>query len=110
MNGSDIGYFDDATFKLKGKTGFTLRNLKTTTSPSAITVEYDINTHYTEEGGTIFYAFYDASGRFIKMEKEAVSSATAHITKTFSKVDFASMKVFVWDNLGGLVPYSNVIE
>ncbi|MBR2973735.1 MAG: carbohydrate binding domain-containing protein [Clostridia bacterium] len=110
MTGTDIGYFDDATFGIKGKTGYTLRNLKTTASESSITVEYDINSHFTEEGGTIIYVFYDADGRYLKMEKEAAAFTGAHITRTFDKVDFASMKVFVWDNLGGLIPYSNVIE
>lgn len=110
MNGADTGYFDDVTFKLKGKTGYTLRNLKTSTSDSSITVEYDINSHFTEDGGTVIYVFYDADGRMLTIEKEAAAFGGAHITRTFDKVDFASMKIFVWDSLGGMLPYSNVIQ
>ncbi len=109
--GDAIGYFDDASFKLVSeKGGYTLRNLKTTVGESSITVEYDVTNHFTEYGGTVIYAFYDADGRFIKFEKETASFDSLHITKTFDKVDFANVKVFVWDSLGGLVPYSNMIE
>ncbi|MBR3576703.1 MAG: hypothetical protein IKL42_04790, partial [Clostridia bacterium] len=110
MNGADTGYFDDVSFKLKGRTGYTLRNLKTSTSDSSITVEYDINSHFTEDGGTVIYVFFDADGRLLTMEKESAAFGGAHITRTFDKVNFASMKIFVWDSLGGMLPYSNVIQ
>ena len=108
---SVIGYVDDISFRIKPeKTGYTLRNLSYSSTDTAITVEYDVTNHFTESGGTVFYVFYDANGRFVKMEKEDAAFDNIHITKTFNKVDFASMKVFIWDSLGGMVPYSNMIE
>ncbi|MBR2472297.1 MAG: carbohydrate binding domain-containing protein, partial [Clostridia bacterium] len=108
---SVIGYVDDISFRIKPeKTGYTLRNLSYLSTDTAITVEYDVTNHFTESGGTVFYVFYDANGRYLKMEKEDAAFDNIHITRTFGKVDFASMKVFIWDSLGGMVPYSNVIE
>ena len=106
-----IGYFDDASFRIKSdKPGYVLRNLETTVTETNVTVNYDVTNNLTESGGTVFYIFYDADGRFVKMEKETAAFDTLHVTRTFDIVDFTSMKVFVWDSLGGLIPYSNMIE
>ena len=109
--GDAIGYFDDATFNpVSDKAGYTLRNLTTTVDGSTVTVEYDVTNHFTEDGGTVIYAFYDAEGRFVKFEKEDAVFDSIHITRTFDNADFASVKVFIWDALGSLVPFSNTIE
>ncbi|MBR3576363.1 MAG: hypothetical protein IKL42_03055, partial [Clostridia bacterium] len=76
----------------------------------SVTVEYDVTNHFTEAGGTVFYIFYNADGRYLKMEKEDAAFDNIHMTRTFDKADFASMKVFIWDSLGGMIPFSNVIE
>lgn len=110
MNGNDIGYFDDVSFKLKAKTGYTLRNLDVESTNSAVTVEYDVANHFTEDGGVVIYAFYNSDGSLITTESENAVFESPHVTKTFSKVDFTSMKVFIWNSLGGLIPYSNVLE
>ena len=113
MGGSPsvIGYVDDISFRVNPeKTGYTLRNLSYAASDTSITVEYDVTNHFTEDGGTVIYAFYDADGRFVKMEKETAAFDSLHVTKTFNKIDFASVKVFIWNAIGGLIPYSNMIE
>ena len=114
MKGSSadiIGYFDDVSVRVKPeKTGYTLRNLTYSSSDDSVTVEYDVTNHFTEAGGTVFYIFYNADGRYLKMEKEDAAFDGIHITRTFDKADFASMKVFIWNSLGGMIPLSNVIE
>ena len=109
---SDVaGYVDDASFRVQPeKTGYTLRNLSYSSDASSITVEYDVTNHFTESGGTVIYVFYDAAGRFVKMEKEDAAFDNIHMTKTFEKADFASMKVFIWNSIGGMLPLSNMIE
>ncbi|MBR2471246.1 MAG: hypothetical protein IKB55_01045, partial [Clostridia bacterium] len=97
-------------YKITPKTGYTLSNLETSSTATSVTVEYDVAKHNAEEGGTVIYSFYDTQGRFVKMEKEPANFSSEHISRTFDKVDFASMKIFIWDALGGLIPYSNVIE
>ncbi|MBR2973382.1 MAG: hypothetical protein IKC41_04115 [Clostridia bacterium] len=97
-------------YKITPKTGYTLSNLQTSSTETSVTVEYDVAKHITEEGGIIIYAFYDLLGRFVKMEKEDAAFDNIHMTRTFDKADFASMKVFIWDSLGGMIPFSNVIE
>ncbi|MBR3576579.1 MAG: hypothetical protein IKL42_04150, partial [Clostridia bacterium] len=97
-------------YKIKAKTGYTLSNLEASSSDTSISVEYDVAKHDAEEGGTVIYAFYAEDGRFVKMEKEDADFSSEHISRTFNKVDFDSMKIFIWDSLGGLIPYSNVIE
>ncbi|MBR3576362.1 MAG: carbohydrate binding domain-containing protein [Clostridia bacterium] len=106
-----VGYVDDISFRVKPeKTGYTLRNLSYSSNDTAITVEYDVTNHFTESGGTVFYIFYDADGRYVKMEKEDAVFNNIHMSRTFDKIDFTSMKVFIWDSLGGMIPYSNAIE
>ncbi|MBR2973381.1 MAG: hypothetical protein IKC41_04110, partial [Clostridia bacterium] len=114
MKGSSadiIGYFDDVSVRVKPtKTGYTLRNLTYSSSDNSVTVEYAVTNHFTEDGSTVIYAFYDADGRFTKMEKETAIFDNIHISRTFDKGDCSSVKVFIWDSVSGMKPCSNMIE
>ncbi len=96
----------------KIKKGYTLRNLTASSTNKSVTVEYDVTNNLTE-GGTVIYAFYDAQGRFVKMKTEAAAfeGGTAHIKKIFNEeIDFASMKVFIWNSVTGMTSLSDMIE
>jgi len=92
--------------------GYTLSNLTTSSTEKSVTVECDVTNNLTA-GGTVIYSFYDADGRLLTMKTADAPSVggTTHITKTIDiEKKFAKIKVFIWNALGGLIPYSNVLE